>query len=432
MRTKLLMAIACLLSICIGFSSCLKGSDEGVNEVNISTVVTAFGIDTIQGRYYKFSIDQLNHVIFNADSLPVGAEKYLGSIAIDTFSASGYITSGLLDSLVMVGGKVDLTPAVNQPGITFKIVANDGSRSQNYNLQINVHKLDPDSATWKNIAGLPDEIINMPPQADQKMLMADGHLVALLNSKTMMVGDVTVADQYSWAMVPMSGLPDDALIHSALYYDGLLYMISESGDVYNSEGDGVWTINETLSGGVKTLLASFSDKLTAIREVEGEQVFCLTTSATESWTDGVAVPAAFPTDRVYSSVYVSGTGVERAILVGNADDEAEMIVPWMTIDGDDWGEMSTNTDYYCPAFENPSVLCYNEFFYVIGNGLETMYESLGGIVWGESVGKFRLPEDINGNENYAVAVDVNDYIWLFTGDGQQNQLWRGRLNKLSR
>jgi hypothetical protein len=84
------------------------------------------------------------------------------------------------------------------------------------------------------------------------------------------------------------------------------------------------------------------------------------------------------------------------------------------------------------VFENPSVLCYNEFFYVIGNGLETMYESLGGIVWGESVGKFRLPEDINGNENYAVAVDVNDYIWLFTGDGQQNQLWRGRLNELSR
>ena len=29
MRTKLLIAIACLLGVCIGFGACVKGNDEG-------------------------------------------------------------------------------------------------------------------------------------------------------------------------------------------------------------------------------------------------------------------------------------------------------------------------------------------------------------------------------------------------------------------
>ena len=79
MRTKLLLAIACLLCVCVGFGACMKGDDQNV-EVNISTYVTAFGIDTIYGKYYKFTVDQVNHVIFNADSLPLGSDTLLNKI----------------------------------------------------------------------------------------------------------------------------------------------------------------------------------------------------------------------------------------------------------------------------------------------------------------------------------------------------------------
>ena len=432
MRTKLLIAIACLMGVCIGFGACVKGNDEGKTEVNISTYVTAFGIDTIYGKYYKFSIDQLNHVIFNADSLPIGADTLLNNIAIDTFSASGYITSGLLDSIVIVGNKADLTPAINKPGLTFKIISSDASRSQEYSLQINVHKEDPEAASWTRIAKLPTEFL-AARSTDQKVLIKGDELFVLLRGDLLLKADISDESNYSWGIHNMAGLPADAMLHSTLCYADTLYLISASGDVYNSENGEVWQKNETLSGGVISLLAAFSDKLTAIRKVDGEQYYCLTSASTKGWTDGEHVQSGFPTKKVSSDVYLSSTGVERAILVGTPLKTDDRIVPWMTIDGDDWGAMTTDTEYYCPPFENPVVIYYNKFFYIWGNELDEMYESMGGLVWGKSVGKFQLPLEVSGHKQYAMTVDTSNFIWLLViGDGDEDtQLWRGCLNKLN-
>ena len=432
MRTKLLIAIACLLGLCIGFCACVKGNDEQNTEMNISTYVTAFGIDTINGKYYNFSIDQVNHLIFNADSLPVGSDTLLNDIAIDTFSASGYITSGLLDSIVIVGNKVDLTPAINKPGLIFKIIANDGSRSQDYSLQVNVHKVDPGAASWKNLSGLPAEFL-AAKSTDHKVLMKGNDLMVLLRGNLLMKADVSDVSSYSWKTDTMTGLPDDALLHSTLCFDDTLYMISSSGDVFNSLNGSIWQKNDALSGGVKTLLAAFSDKLTAVKEVDGDLRFCLTTASTEAWMIGEPVQSGFPVEKACSDVYVSGTGVERAILVGLPLAGDGRIVPWMTIDGDDWGPMTTDTKYFCPTMDNPSVIYYNDFFYIVGNKLNEMYESIGGLVWGKSAGKFQMPIAAVGHDHYALTVDDSNFIWLLViGEGDEDtQLWRGRMNELN-
>lgn len=426
------MAIACLLGACIGFGACVKGDDDKA-EVNISTYVTAFGIDTIYGKYYKFSIDQVNHVIFNADSLPLGSDKFLDKIVIDTFSSSGYITSGLLDTIVQVGKVADLTPAINKPGLTFKIVSNDFSRSQEYSLQVNVHKVDPDLATWKNIKGLPADFVGAK-STDQKILIRDNELMAFLRGDLLLKSDISSEAAYSWKTYTMTGLPADAILHSTLCYDDTLYMISKSGDLYNSVEGEVWEKNETLSGGVRTLLASFADKLTAIKEDEGELRYCLTHASTEAWTIGEPVHEDFPIDKVSSDVYVSGTGVERAILVGMPRSEGYKTTPWMTIDGDDWGAMTTETSYYCPMIYNPNVMFYNKFFYIVGDELDELYESMGGLVWALSTAKFQLPEEVEGHEQYALTVDDANYIWILVigNDNEGTQLWRGRLNELNK
>lgn len=431
MRTKLLMAIACLLGLCIGFGACVKGNDEDA-EVNVSTIVTAFGIDTIYGTYYTFSIDQLNHTIFNEDSLPIGSEDLLDTIAITTFTASGYITSGLLDSVVVVGNDADLTPAINKPGIIFKIISTDGSRTQEYTLQVNVHKTDPEELSWKNIDNLPT-VLQSAKSTDQKMLRKGDDLLMLLNKNMLVRGEVSNRLSYTWDTYTMQGLPDDALLHSTLCYQDMLYMITESGDVYNSDDGELWQKNETLSGGVQTLLAAYSNKLLAVRDVEDENLFCLTTAPDEPWTNGEPLENNFPTKRVSSSVFISDTGVERAILVGKTDFITEKTLPWMTIDGDDWAAMSTATDYYCPFFANPTIIYYDDFFYVVGSGLEELYESIGGIVWGKTVGKFQLPESVSGHEYYALTTDDENFIWLLVigNDGEETQLWRGRLNELN-
>ena len=431
MRKNLLIAIACLVGICIGFSSCLKGDDEVV-EMSASTDVTAFGIDTIYGKYYNFSIDQLNHVIFNADSLPIGADTLLNNIAIDTFSSQGIITSGLLDSILIVGNKADLTPAINKKGLSFRIYSKDGLKYTEYSLQINVHKQDPDSLTWKQIVGLPAEL-EASKATDLKVLVKGDELLILTEGNLLVRSDVSKADAYQWTKSTMKGLPADAVLESTLCYVDTLYMLTKSGDVYNSPNGETWQRNDVLSGGVKNLLAAFTFQLTAIREVEGQDVFCLTSASTQPWADGEALTDEFPDERISSLVYVSGTGVERAILVGQPSEEDEALVPWMTLDGDDWGDMSTPTDYYCPAMDHPVVMLYDGFFYIIGDDLETMYESIGGLVWGETVGKFQLPAAVKGHENYAIDVDDDDFIWLLVvgNDGESTQLWRGRLNELN-
>ena len=142
----------------------------------------------------------------------------------------------------------------------------------------------------------------------------------------------------------------------------------------------------------------------------------------------------FPTEKVSSDVYFSSTGVERAILVGMPLPVENKTIPWMTIDGDDWGAMTTDTDYFCPPMDNPTVMFYDKFFYIVESGLEEMYESMGGLVWALSVGKFHFPEVVEGHKQYALTVDDANYIWLLIiGNGEENtQLWRGRLNELNK
>ncbi|MCR5574399.1 MAG: DUF6242 domain-containing protein [Bacteroidaceae bacterium] len=432
MRTKLLMAIACLLGVCIGFGACMKGNDEDI-EVNVSTYVTAFGLDTIYGEYYDFTIDQVNHRIFNADSLPVGSEERLKAIAIKTFAASGVITSGLLDSLFVIDQVADLTPAINKPGISFKIVANDGSRWQEYTLQVNVHLEDPDEAKWKNLSGMPLEFLEANDVTDLQLLKRGHELMVMLEGNIMTKADVSGLD-YVWDIFKMEGLPDDAMLHSARCFQGTLCMTTESGDVYTSEDGEYWEKNEVLSGNVTSLLAEFTDKLTSILDVEGESVYGFTFALDEPWTIGEPVQPGFPMGKVSTDTYISSTGVERAILVGDIDDESDRTTPWMTIDGDDWGEMSTNTEYYCPPLSNPTVMFYDDFFYMVGSGLDEMYESIGGLVWGESEGSFQLPEEVMDHDYFAMIPDENDFIWLLVigNEGEPNQLWRGRVNALSK
>ena len=62
-------------------------------ELSSDATVHAFGIDTVYGKHYKFTIDQLRRKIYNQDSLPIGADTIIDRILIDTFTVSGWITS---------------------------------------------------------------------------------------------------------------------------------------------------------------------------------------------------------------------------------------------------------------------------------------------------------------------------------------------------
>ena len=82
----------------IAISSCLNSDDN--YEYSSDATIRAFGLDTIKkGIYYKFTIDQLKREIYNVDSLPVGSDTIIDRILIDTLNVTGWVTSGLQDTL---------------------------------------------------------------------------------------------------------------------------------------------------------------------------------------------------------------------------------------------------------------------------------------------------------------------------------------------
>ena len=107
MRIKFLSVILSFLLMSIAISSCLD-SDENY-EYSSDATIRAFGIDTItKGVYYKFTIDQLKREIYNVDSLPMGADSIIKRILIDTLTVTGWVTSGLNDTVFNMNDSVDL------------------------------------------------------------------------------------------------------------------------------------------------------------------------------------------------------------------------------------------------------------------------------------------------------------------------------------
>ena len=136
MRIKFLSVIACFLLMSIAISSCLSSDDE--YEVSSDATVHAFGLDTIHGKHYPFTIDQVKREIYNIDSLPVGSDTIIDSILIDTFYVTGYVTSGnITDTILNINNYQNLTGAATVEGLKFKIYAADGLTTRDYTLRIN-------------------------------------------------------------------------------------------------------------------------------------------------------------------------------------------------------------------------------------------------------------------------------------------------------
>ena len=126
MRIKFLSVIVSFLIVSFALSSCLDSDDN--YEFSSDATIHAFGIDTIHGKHYKFTIDQLNRLIYNRDSLPVGSDTIIDRILIDTMTVTGWITSGSpTDTVFVMSDSVDLRPAMNNDaGMLFKAHAADG------------------------------------------------------------------------------------------------------------------------------------------------------------------------------------------------------------------------------------------------------------------------------------------------------------------
>lgn len=434
MRIKFLSVIVSFLFVSFAISSCLD-SDDNTYELSSDATVHAFGLDTIYGKHYTFTIDQLKRIIYNRDSLPVGADTIIDRILIDTFSVSGWITAGINDTLFNIKDSVDFTPIVNKPeGMKFKVHAPDGSYRE-YTVQINRHNQDPDSLVWRPMETFSDITVS----GRQKSVVLGNELFVYTSNTT---AYKISTDEYpaGWTEMKDINLPENAQLPSLTCFQEKLYVVADK-DIYNSENGRVWNKVDALSGNAIALLAGFPDKLAGIWDDGTVRKFCVATPAAGtgelSWKLGEEdVPAEFPVHSIYSSLFTTANGINEAILVGLPEAIKGQTVPWFSYDGENWADLSTNSTLYCPSLANPFIMNYGGTFYMMGgikeDKLDVIYSSVAGIAWYKTKKKFLLPEEFNSiTAPYSIAIDNKNFIWvIFGGDGKHNAVWRGRLNRL--
>lgn len=425
MRIKFLALIASFLFVSIVITSCLNS--DSTSEYSSDPTIHAFGIDTIHGKSYKFTIDQLSGTIYNTDSLPFRSDTIIDRILIKTLQVTGLVTSGLTDTIFKTNDSVDL----RQP-ITLKAHAADGVTTKTYTVRVNVHQQDPDLLVWKNM----EQPLSSTPISQQKSVLLEGHRLFVYTSYNEVYHAITDQSPFQWQQSPVTGLPDNIKLSSIINFKETLYLATESGDVYSSTDGLNWGKVSSLSTGIATLIGSFTNSMIGIQTINGKNYFCTSADA-KNWTKGEVVPDNFPQNNIYSTVFKTSSGLEEIVSVGNIDGTSVATIPWFSMDGATWADLSTTSEFYCPVINNPAIIRYDDAFYMFGGNFNTIYKSLTGIAWNATKKGFLLPEEMAGNNAYSMVVDKDNYIWIIigqktpaTGGTTAGEVWRGRLNKL--
>lgn len=436
----------------IAISSCLSSDDE--YEVSSDATVHAFGLDTIHGKHYPFTIDQVKREIYNIDSLPVGSDTIIDSILIDTFYVTGYVTSHVSgdapDTILNINNYQNLTGAATVEGLKFKIYAADGLTTRDYTLRINIHQQEPDSLQWTNMT---DRIAGFPSASianRQKAVTLDNNLLVYVPEGTSLTAYRTSTKTFnSWEQISVQGLPaldripafvknSNETVSPQADAEDVLYASTGDGNVYRST-DGInWNLVEALSGNVETLISSFQGQLIGILGHEGNSYLVTAQEGNTAWpaidSNTPTVPEEFPTENIYSTEFQTANMLDEIMIVGKTT--GEKIIPW-AYDGHDWAQMDPGTSYdsYCLTANigyYPSIIYYGGQFYITGERLQNFYKSDAGLAWYKTESMFLLPKDVELRGNYSLAVDNDNFIWLVIGQssGTPNEVWRGRLNRL--
>ncbi|KAA6325822.1 hypothetical protein EZS27_025004 [termite gut metagenome] len=389
MRIRSLLVIVSVFFASFVVVSCL-GSDT-VIEYSSDDTIYAFELDTVYRVNYAFTIDQIKGKIFNKDSMPVGADTIINRILITNLEVMGYVLTG--DSLLNMSDSLDLSKTMEKP-LQLTVLAPDGVSKKDYEVEVRVHRQEPDSLIWTQRTSylLEGGSITGRPKA---VLLGDTILVytpdrevyrALLNNGNEGVWKEDATD-----------LPVTADLSSMLAFNDTLYVVTTDDKVLVSADGLSWSEDTRLSGqGIEALIGSFPDMIAGIKhDTEEKKFFCTTTSdlsGLSGWEKGDELPETsplFPLKSISSMVYKTKTGLWKTFMMGNVDDETNPVslIPWFSLDGLRWTavEAPLSSDdavsYSCPYMLQPSIIRYDDKFYAFGSNFEAFYVSTEGITW---------------------------------------------------
>ena len=447
MKRKFFAFIA-LITATLSLSSCLS-SDETTVEYTHDTAITAFslgsldrytktkaGKDTllkanVTGSDYKFSIDQVQRLIYNVDSLPAGTRTTAVLATITSKNSSPVILMHAkqtenLDSAAYYSS----TDSINFSEPRFiRVYSSDYSAYAQYKVIVNVHKELPYEFKWHELAQNNSQLAAF---SDLKAVACgDDIYVFGKTAEGIKVLKSAINDGNAWSSITMKvSLSSDAY-QSAVALDGKLY-ISDAGKVYASADAETWTeVSENAD--IKQLIGASSKYLYAYTAAG----ISVSKDKGASWEQEKLDKDAdyLPTQNISMNVagVLSAKDVENVMLLGTRDKALKDTVAttWLrTVDYDanedgQWNylEIEKNKSGKMPWLDQVITCAADTGFVALGSNGKWYKSQDAGLTWKQDA-MVVLPAKFATEGRFAFCRDNKHYYWII----RNGYVWRGRFN----
>jgi len=432
-----------LLASCLGNG----GSDDEYSVTDAELLSFSLSSDSVPDlANVVFTIDQREPVglIYNYDSMAYQTE-IKDKVAISYISGNGTdnvlnITDGDSIWVKSTGDSID----ISKP-LTFRVYAINGKIIKLYNVQLNIHQIDPDSAQYRREASG----LSFLQTEDTKTVVFNDRFLnySRINNQIQLHSS---SDAQSWADKGASGIPESAVIKGIETTGDRLFAYTDDGELYirdNPAADLWVAANKPDAIKVKSVLGYLNadskhpEGLSLVIETQGVYTFAFTQDLIHWDYDSIS-PAPIPNDFPlynfsnynYDLMYTS----RISIFGGTSLDGVVRNAVWSTEDGRYWAKLTGDFNVF-PPIEGANVFYYNNEFWLIngkmGNDFnKDIYYSIdGGVTWMTKEEKCQTPEEFPLRYNASLVTDKDNKYFYIIGGKQTNVLsdvWRGFLNKM--
>ena len=446
---KFMKTICGLFTAMLLLTSCMK-SDNSTTTLYTDTAITGFSLGTlnrylhttsstggdsiykvtITGSDYKFSIDQANHRIFNADSLPVNTDVKKVVCNVTTLNNGSVFIEDTEDSDALSFYSSTDSVDFSTPR-KFLVYSSDGSTHEEYTVQLNVHKEAGEQFNWI----LHQESAEIAEMDRVKAVMCDENLYVFGSKEGKTIGYTTV-DGESWK--PVTEIDDENAYKNMLVLDKGLYTIA-NGKLQQSNDGTEWTVVNDALDVTQLVAANFFD----LYGLTSDGTLLKSEDKGVSWTEEILdtdkswLPTmdiayvCYPANMTYYADYMLMAGVSNG--VDKISSVWRKIVEY-DLQGDErWVYMDRmDNDYALPQLENLIMMYYDDGILAFGikdDAYSPIYQSRdNGIVWKEN-SRYQLPVEFKNSAVTCLgAATDGKEIWLV---GCNGQVWQGHLNKVA-
>lgn len=395
----------------------------------------------------QFSIDQFKKLIYNSDSLPynINLRKVAITLKFGASSVSKLQLRYPKDSIVDWNGSdsVDVSASYAHPPKII-VTAADGTSSWSYDLELRIHKIDPDSMIWTR---MPNTSSQQPSTVGRQKTILKGdkfYTFSIDTDNKLALYTASKSDLVWSSRTLITGLSASGIVlESITYFNDMFFAVDNTKKAYSSVDGESWTQKMSGVHSIVGVLPAAADSLLVITEDAGKYVF----AKTLNFTAPLSVVKQLSNNLLSNEValefpsqgFSSSTDYTNKVLniTGGVDfNNNQKKLTWLLRADNNRLELACNQPLNVPfeAKAGISSFFYDQYLYVLAQN-QFYKTASAGYKWIKAPTKEDLPSGMPKASGQTIIVDNENYIWVFGGVSDSGatpvrQVWRARLNKL--